>query len=292
MALRDAAGRRRGLRRAAGRPLRARRPAPPRCPARSCSTSPSRAARSWPSRPGSWCCSSCARGARCSWRPRWCWPPAPLLALVLQLLPGRAGARGAASRPDRPGRDLRGRDRRWRDRGGGRGVRPPGGRGRSTARSALARAPDESLAVGTLAAVVGVAWLDRHRLGEDGSAAELEGAPHEASPPTAASTGGWRVDSFAAHPLTGVGAGSFGVEWRRERESDDFAQDAHSLYLETLAELGLVGGVAARAFLGAVLLGVARSGPTRAIRSHRPRRPAWRRSWSTWGSTGRGSSRP
>jgi hypothetical protein len=71
----------------------------------------------------------------------------------------------------------------------------------------------------------------------------------------------WRVamDSFAAHPFIGVGAGSYGVEWRRERESDDFAQDAHMLYLETLAELGVVGGLLLAAFLAAVAIGVRRS---------------------------------
>ena len=53
----------------------------------------------------------------------------------------------------------------------------------------------------------------------------------------------WRValDSFAAHPLKGVGSGGFRVEWRREREVGDPARDAHSLYLESAAELGLVG---------------------------------------------------
>ena len=44
--------------------------------------------------------------------------------------------------------------------------------------------------------------------------------------------------SFAAHPLAGVGSGGFRAEWRRERKIDDPARDAHSLYLETLGELG------------------------------------------------------
>jgi O-antigen ligase len=53
----------------------------------------------------------------------------------------------------------------------------------------------------------------------------------------------WRValDAFAAQPLKGVGSGGFRVEWRRERDVVDPARDAHSLYLETAAELGLVG---------------------------------------------------
>jgi hypothetical protein len=42
-------------------------------------------------------------------------------------------------------------------------------------------------------------------------------------------------------PLLGDGAGSFALRWMRERPVANDAQDAHSLYLETLAELGPVG---------------------------------------------------
>jgi hypothetical protein len=56
----------------------------------------------------------------------------------------------------------------------------------------------------------------------------------------------WRVaiESFADHPVQGVGAGGFAVEWLRERKEANPARDAHSLPIETLAELGLLGGVA------------------------------------------------
>jgi hypothetical protein len=72
----------------------------------------------------------------------------------------------------------------------------------------------------------------------------------------------WRValESFAEHPLAGGGAGGFRAEWRRERTVLDPARDAHSLYLETAAELGLVGLL----LLGAAIAGVAmgaRRGP-------------------------------
>src|SRR6185436_2451106 len=43
------------------------------------------------------------------------------------------------------------------------------------------------------------------------------------------------------HPLGGIGAGGFGVAWLRERTIDERVQDAHSLPIETAAELGLVG---------------------------------------------------
>ena len=66
----------------------------------------------------------------------------------------------------------------------------------------------------------------------------------------------WKVAlrSFADHPVEGVGSGGFRVEWRRERKVADPAQDAHSLYIETAAELGLVGLLLlAVAFAGVVM---------------------------------------
>jgi O-antigen ligase len=53
----------------------------------------------------------------------------------------------------------------------------------------------------------------------------------------------WRVavDDSAAHPLFGSGAGSFDDYWREHRRIPASVRDAHSLYLETAAELGVVG---------------------------------------------------
>ncbi len=58
-------------------------------------------------------------------------------------------------------------------------------------------------------------------------------------------TGFWRValDVAADHRLTGSGPGTFRVEWERRRPYAQQANDGHSLYLETLAELGVVGAV-------------------------------------------------
>ena len=62
----------------------------------------------------------------------------------------------------------------------------------------------------------------------------------------------WKVAGgmFAGRPLLGEGAGSFRVVWRRERPIDDPALDAHSLPIETAAELGLAGLLALAAFAG------------------------------------------
>jgi hypothetical protein len=62
----------------------------------------------------------------------------------------------------------------------------------------------------------------------------------------------WKVagEMFTDRPLLGEGSGSFRVVWRREREINDPALDAHSLLVETAAELGLVGILALGAFAG------------------------------------------
>jgi O-antigen ligase len=70
----------------------------------------------------------------------------------------------------------------------------------------------------------------------------------------------WRVAlrSFADHPVEGVGAGGFAVEWLRERSEARTARDAHSLPIETLAELGLVGGAALALLAGGVAVAARR----------------------------------
>jgi O-antigen ligase len=59
----------------------------------------------------------------------------------------------------------------------------------------------------------------------------------------------WR--EFAAHPLLGSGAGTFGHYWVLSGHIGEWggALDAHSLYLETLAELGPIGLCLLGAFL-------------------------------------------
>jgi O-antigen ligase len=64
----------------------------------------------------------------------------------------------------------------------------------------------------------------------------------------------WRValDTFADHPLKGVGTAGYRVEWLQRRHFAETVRDAHSLYLETLAELGIVGFAALAALFGGV----------------------------------------
>lgn len=67
------------------------------------------------------------------------------------------------------------------------------------------------------------------------------------------------MGGFADHPLRGDGAGGFEVRWYRERKLAETVRDAHSLPIETLGELGLVGAAFLAALLGAITAAVVRS---------------------------------
>jgi hypothetical protein len=84
--------------------------------------------------------------------------------------------------------------------------------------------------------------------------AALEGKPENVSPASGTGParlasidtnryGYWKVAIREAvdHPVAGLGSGGFAVVWLKERDREDQARDAHSLYIETAAELGLVG---------------------------------------------------
>lgn len=53
----------------------------------------------------------------------------------------------------------------------------------------------------------------------------------------------WKVawHGFTTAPAVGHGAGTFANTWFQKRTDNDFVHDAHSLYLETMDELGIVG---------------------------------------------------
>lgn len=65
----------------------------------------------------------------------------------------------------------------------------------------------------------------------------------------------WRVaiDAFGEKPLQGHGAGTYQFSWAQDRSIDAPVHNAHSLYLEAFAELGLVGGVLVIALVLALL---------------------------------------
>lgn len=65
---------------------------------------------------------------------------------------------------------------------------------------------------------------------------------------------------FAEHPLEGTGVGTFVNTWARYRSSDMSVVDAHSLYLETLSDLGVVGLGLLLVALGTMLTALVRLG--------------------------------
>jgi tetratricopeptide (TPR) repeat protein len=79
----------------------------------------------------------------------------------------------------------------------------------------------------------------------------------------------WRValDAFSRHRIRGAGAGNYRYLWSRYRRQDFTVTDGHSLYLETLAELGVVGLMLLGLALVSILCGLAirARGPDRAL---------------------------
>lgn len=68
------------------------------------------------------------------------------------------------------------------------------------------------------------------------------------------------VDANATDPLVGIGPGTFEFWWAREEPAEGFTRDAHSLLVETLAELGIVGFVMIAGFsIGVLAIGTLRS---------------------------------
>jgi O-Antigen ligase len=63
------------------------------------------------------------------------------------------------------------------------------------------------------------------------------------------------VEENASEPLTGTGSGTFEYWWTRNADVEEIVRDTHSLYLQTLGELGIVGLALLAAFLAIVLVG-------------------------------------
>jgi hypothetical protein len=103
-----------------------------------------------------------------------------------------------------------------------------------------------------LAGIVGVAAADPAERFENFKAppttAEFSPERLESRLLSANSTWRWQfweaaVHQFDEEPVVGHGAGSYEAWWAQKREVPMFVTDAHSLYLETLGELGVVGFV-------------------------------------------------
>jgi tetratricopeptide (TPR) repeat protein len=74
------------------------------------------------------------------------------------------------------------------------------------------------------------------------------------------------IDAFQAEPLRGIGAGGYEAWWAEHGEFSYPIKNAHSLFLETLAELGLIGLTLLLAFFAATAI----AGVTRLRAGPRP----------------------
>ncbi len=140
---------------------------------------------------------------------------------------------------------------------------------RRLARMSVAPRARRSAAIGAAVAAVGaiaVAWFalglgDRLERQYDGfvSGTTIRSSGDERSRLTDPGNNGrldhWRValDAFAEEPLLGTGAGTYGITWARERPIELKVEDAHSLYIELLSELGIPGLLLALAAIVLVL---------------------------------------
>jgi O-antigen ligase len=78
-------------------------------------------------------------------------------------------------------------------------------------------------------------------------------------PGSANRIGYWKVawHQFTAAPVLGKGAGTFANTWAQNGRTGEFVLDAHSLYMETLDELGIVGFVLLLTAIVAILVAAA-----------------------------------
>ncbi len=149
------------------------------------------------------------------------------------------------------------------------------------------------------AVLVAVAGRPAERLSEFADPAGGPGVADEANRLTSVSGSGryqyWSaaVEAFVSQPAVGIGAGGYEAWWDDHGTLYQSIRDAHSLPLETLAELGVLGLALVVAFPLIAVVTVVRSrgrrwGTTRVLRP-----PGYSR-WASWrrASTGRGSSRP
>ncbi len=61
------------------------------------------------------------------------------------------------------------------------------------------------------------------------------------------------IDAFSEDPVKGIGPGTFEFWWSRDARDPEYVRDAHSLYLEQLAELGVPGLLLTLALLASLL---------------------------------------
>ncbi len=136
-----------------------------------------------------------------------------------------------------------------------------GGRIGQTSSSAPLRLPRRTPLIALALVIVGLA-LAIVAGAKESSGAPLSGGATRLTTLQSNRYDYWRVAirAFDDEPIRGVGAGGWAVYWLRYRTVAEFSTDAHSLPLQTLAELGVIGLL----LLGTFVLGVAAAAALRA----------------------------
>jgi hypothetical protein len=130
--------------------------------------------------------------------------------------------------------------------------------------AAAGMAVTAAVAAGVIALAAGApTWADRQWQGfkeRSPSAQSRSGTDSLARFASTSGTGRYQhwqeaARAHATAPLTGIGAGAYEYWWARNTDEEGFfVRDAHSLYLETLGELGWIGLVLIGGFLGLTLV--------------------------------------
>lgn len=125
-------------------------------------------------------------------------------------------------------------------------------------RLAIPRPPARAIAVGVgILAIVGVIAIDPAERFEEFKEPPAVGEDRgglRANTVSAAGSGRYQfwtaaADAFSSEPLRGVGAGGFGTWWDQHGTLPLSVRDAHSLFVEVVAELGIAGIALLLAFL-------------------------------------------
>jgi O-antigen ligase/polysaccharide polymerase Wzy-like membrane protein len=108
------------------------------------------------------------------------------------------------------------------------------------------------LAIGAAIAVGGRAW---HQFNSPDVEFPYQAEQHFSQLGSAGRNEFFRVaiDAFEEKPIAGIGAGTYQFAWDQHRSSERPVIDAHSLYLEAFAELGIVGGLIVLALVGGLV---------------------------------------
>jgi hypothetical protein len=117
----------------------------------------------------------------------------------------------------------------------------------------------KGIALGVALVAIGVAIAIGGRAWDQFSSSDLQFPSDPSSHYTQLSGAGrhefWRVavDAFGEKPVLGHGAGTYKFSWDQLRDNSVPNTEAHSLFLEAFAELGLVGGLLVLALVGLLL---------------------------------------